>query len=453
MSRPRKTSSRFRGQLGLGQGRPVSYRRPSGAHVVYISDQGRPLAQFVNGRPALRPAEGPRATIYVVCRGRSYQDVRAVNSQQCMEGLCHTYEQMTGTASTVIRVLFFFPRGELPPPDRLATLDLPLTSREEDGGSSAAVVESLAQHESETLADGKSSEKAPVKGGERTLEKAKASLPSGSTPPFLLSECLPPVPAKLVAKIVKGDYVDMAELLRDNIEAERQRTTDSSVAGLSTSQAHRREVPDFLSWLQCFGVYVGIVATHKPEKLRQLMAYQTLMICEARRCGGDGWQGYDTMFRQLAASTDWGQLNSALYTVTFMAQQNGKGKTYHYCLEADHQSDDCSLAPRKPGNQVVGQGGFGLLMSVGVEACRPWSASGMSAEPRRVSLTKYGRGGRWSAYQGSQLSAKRVCYAWNEGSCEFWDQCWYRHICVKCEGDHPAMSCKAMITKPSGKAE
>ena len=33
------------------------------------------------------------------------------------------------------------------------------------------------------------------------------------------------------------------------------------------------------------------------------------------------------MFRQLAAtvpSTDWGQLNSALYTVTFMAQQNGK---------------------------------------------------------------------------------------------------------------------------------
>ena len=54
--------------------------------------------------------------------------------------------------------------GELPPPGRLATLDLPLTSREEDGGSSAVVVESLAQHESEAPADGKFSEKAPVKG-------------------------------------------------------------------------------------------------------------------------------------------------------------------------------------------------------------------------------------------------------------------------------------------------
>ena len=87
---------------------------------------------------------------------------------------------------------------------------------------------------------------------------------------------------------MKGDYVDMAELLRDNIEADRRRVTDSSAAGPSTSQAHRREVPDFLS---CFGVFVGIVVTHKPEELRQLMAYQTLMIREAWRCGGDGWQG------------------------------------------------------------------------------------------------------------------------------------------------------------------
>ena len=73
--------------------------------------------------------------------------------------------------------------------------------------------------------------------------------------------------------------------------------------------------------------------------------------------------------------------------VTFMAQQDGKGRT---CLETDHQSGDCALAARKPGNQVVGQGGFGLLMSAGVESRRPGgnsgscSASGMSAEPHRA---------------------------------------------------------------------
>ena len=35
--------------------------------------------------------------------------------------------------------------------------------------------------------------------------------------PFVLSKGHPAVPAKLVRKIQKGGYVDMAELLRDNM--------------------------------------------------------------------------------------------------------------------------------------------------------------------------------------------------------------------------------------------
>lgn len=40
--------------------------------------------------------------------------------------------------------------------------------------------------------------------------------------PFVLSEGLPPVPHKLVAWILHGEFVDMAELLRDNLEAQRR---------------------------------------------------------------------------------------------------------------------------------------------------------------------------------------------------------------------------------------
>ena len=40
--------------------------------------------------------------------------------------------------------------------------------------------------------------------------------------PFLLSEGLAPVLAKLVDKIIRGDFVDMAELLRDNLEVQRR---------------------------------------------------------------------------------------------------------------------------------------------------------------------------------------------------------------------------------------
>ena len=40
--------------------------------------------------------------------------------------------------------------------------------------------------------------------------------------PFILSEGLPPVPYKLTARILKGEFVDMAELLHDNLEAQRR---------------------------------------------------------------------------------------------------------------------------------------------------------------------------------------------------------------------------------------
>ena len=45
----------------------------------------------------------------------------------------------------------------------------------------------------------------------------------GENNPFVLSEALPVVPAKLVRRIRRGEFVDMAELLKDNMEVERRR--------------------------------------------------------------------------------------------------------------------------------------------------------------------------------------------------------------------------------------
>ena len=106
--------------------------------------------------------------------------------------------------------------------------------------------------------------------------------------PFLLGEGLAPVPARLVAMILKGDYVDMAKLLRDNLEAHRRGwLQDSSVAdSCPTPKRQCREIPDLLSWVQCFGSYMGVVNSRYPEKIKQLLAYQTLIVREARRCGG-----------------------------------------------------------------------------------------------------------------------------------------------------------------------
>ena len=84
------------------------------------------------------------------------------------------------------------------------------------------------------------------------------------------------------------------------------------------------------------------------------MAYQTTIIREARRCGGAGWKGYDSMFRQHAANLpniDWSKVNNSLFAFTFMAQQNGRGKTYELCLEPDHVAAECALALRSQVNR------------------------------------------------------------------------------------------------------
>lgn len=72
--------------------------------------------------------------------------------------------------------------------------------------------------------------------------------------PFIMSESLPVAPTKLVKRIVRGEFVDMAKLLKHNMEADRMH----SLAEGETSKAHimqranRREIPDLLSLLQCF---------------------------------------------------------------------------------------------------------------------------------------------------------------------------------------------------------
>ena len=77
-------------------------------------------------------------------------------------------------------------------------------------------------------------------------------------PPFVLSEALPVVPFKLVKR---REFVDMAELLQDNMEVERRRAASAGEGGQQSqaiNSGSRREMPDMLSWLHCFSLYAAI---------------------------------------------------------------------------------------------------------------------------------------------------------------------------------------------------
>ena len=238
--------------------------------------------------------------------------------------------------------------------------------------------------------------------GASSAEVTASGLKKEQSLPFLLSEGLPTIPYKIVKKITNGEFVDMAELLRDNIEAERRASVVEGQKPPKAAHTARREIPDLLSWVQCFGTFIAIMASVYPGKVRQLLAYQTFIIREGRRLGGNGWRSYDTMFRQQAAldpAVDWSKINSTLYAVSFVAQPGTRVRSCSLCMESDHREEDCSLqlATRTPKKGEVS-----------------------------------------AAAQGRQ---RFTCFAWNDGRC-FHPACRYRHACSRCQGGHRLPECR-----------
>ncbi len=66
-------------------------------------------------------------------------------------------------------------------------------------------------------------------------------------------------------------------------------------------------------WLQCFAVFVGVVANYEPEVVPGLMAYMVSIIRASQEYEGAAWVAYDAAYRRQAAATGskkWGGVNT-----------------------------------------------------------------------------------------------------------------------------------------------
>ncbi len=91
---------------------------------------------------------------------------------------------------------------------------------------------------------------------------------------------LPAIPKKLVEKILSGEYVDFCELPpmkgkgRPSPQVGEGQIVVLHAADLASS---KKAIPDLVTWLQCFSLYVAVVAAKQPGKVADLMAYQVLI--------------------------------------------------------------------------------------------------------------------------------------------------------------------------------
>ena len=145
----------------------------------------------------------------------------------------------------------------------------------------------------------------------------------------------------------------------------------------------KRRVQDINVWLQCFALYVSVMANKSPQHIPELMAYMVSILRASQQYEGLAWTMYDAAYLRQATATghkEWSKVNPSLYT-------------------------GCHLTVNEDPDLIV------------------------RMRPVESAVVAFSSGPKQSA---------EICHLFNEKWCRF-RSCKYCHICLRCSGNHPAI--------------
>ncbi len=237
--------------------------------------------------------------------------------------------------------------------------------------------------------------------------------------PFLLSKNCCPVPGKIVANIESLQFVDMRELLPDNIALSERLATLLQFARAQQHSFGQRDISSITSWACAFVTYIAVLAQKSTELIPSRLAYLRNIMREAYRTVGEGWRTYDYVFRNQAAadpSLELSEIVPALALAYLQPLGFLPKVPCPLCQEPDHSAANCALAPLAHPSQLT---------------VAPGSAKPRSTPPAPTKFPS-------RLPDGSQL-----CVSWNQGACSASGPvCRYKHVCGSCSKDHIARDCK-----------
>lgn len=169
---------------------------------------------------------------------------------------------------------------------------------------------------------------------------------------FIIGLGYSPIPHKLVLKITTGQFIELTDLLVDNLKANEPETQMFLEGKLVVALARKRtiEIQDILTWIEPFTIYCIVLCTSQPTRWADLSHYK-LLIQTAKTFPGKAWQLYDTAFRKNTAATglkDWSKMNPDLYnfhTLVSMPSMSNYSQTKALSsqLGLDHNPHSCQF--------------------------------------------------------------------------------------------------------------
>ena len=124
--------------------------------------------------------------------------------------------------------------------------------------------------------------------------------------PFIVGPGFSPIPAKLVAEIVAGKYIDLSDLLAVNLvqrEPEPQVLFDGRLVLTSQPKKQRRHIKVIASLMETFAIFSLILVSHFPIRWKDLVQYQLLILRTYCHFSGRVWLTYDQAFCEHAAAS------------------------------------------------------------------------------------------------------------------------------------------------------
>ena len=197
----------------------------------------------------------------------------------------------------------------------------------------------------------------------------------------VVAEGIPPVTCRLIEKVRKWEYINLADLLKDHNSSDQLIVVNGQVLSVPDQKPRNsnRVITDIFTWLQAYNIFTAILLSAEEttkEEAAGLVAHSYLILQMSKDLQGSQWLQYDQNFREWAAAKGirkWGELNFSIYGRCLATQQ-----------------------PNLPELQV-------------------------NKQKRKIDVN--------------------VCFRWNDGTSCNKSTCRFSHRCRYCAGAHRAIDC------------
>ena len=137
--------------------------------------------------------------------------------------------------------------------------------------------------------------------------------------PFVVGPGISPVPFNIVSQITAGKFVNLEDLLAENITMPEQEALfwfNGQLVLSHMPKKRKRPMTDIASWMEAFSIFYLILCPSFPHRWRDLTSYKLSILQTYRQFSGFCWLDYDRTFREHAAAekvTNWSKIHVQLF--------------------------------------------------------------------------------------------------------------------------------------------